>query len=87
VFVTTGAWNGSLLFTGLFDKALHRAIFDPNDPKKITKVETYMKGQLGRLRAITKGPDGKIYIGTSNGDGRGIATSPDDDRILILNLP
>ncbi|HTF80654.1 MAG TPA: PQQ-dependent sugar dehydrogenase, partial [Cytophagales bacterium] len=86
IFLTEGPWKGSMLFTGLFDQALHRAIFDSNDPTKVVKVETYMKEELGRLRAIAKGPDGRIYLGTSNGDGRGIAKSPKDDRIFILNI-
>jgi quinoprotein glucose dehydrogenase len=37
----------------------------------------------GRLRALATGPDGAIYIGTSNLDGRGSRTFG-DDRVLRL---
>jgi hypothetical protein len=45
-----------------------------------------MEGELGRVRAIAKSADGTIYIGTSNGDGRGIAPNSNDDRILRLDM-
>ncbi|PJJ54563.1 PQQ-dependent sugar dehydrogenase [Hymenobacter chitinivorans] len=38
---------------------------------------------FGRLRAICVSPQGKIYISTSNRDGRG-APAATDDRILLL---
>jgi quinoprotein glucose dehydrogenase len=38
---------------------------------------------LGRIRDVVNGPDGALYILTSNRDGRG-APRPGDDRIYRL---
>jgi glucose/arabinose dehydrogenase len=34
---------------------------------KLTKEEVLFKNQFGRIRAVKQGPDGNLYLGTSNG--------------------
>lgn len=83
-FIKGGPWDKSFVFAGLRGESLYRAVFNATDPTKIDTVEQYFKGELGRLRTVAQGPDGKIYIATSNRDGRGVARTEDDDRILII---
>jgi glucose/arabinose dehydrogenase len=82
-FVTRGTWAGSLLFTGLRGESLYRIVFDPENPRKVMTFERFFVREYGRLRDVAEGPDGAIYILTSNRDGRG-KPSADDDRVLRL---
>jgi glucose/arabinose dehydrogenase len=84
-FVTAGPWSGSLLFTGLRGQTLYRIILDPNDPRKVEKLERHFERQFGRLRDIVEGPDKVLYLLTSNHDGRG-RPSADDDRVIRINF-
>ncbi len=43
-------------------------------------------GTYGRLRAVVEGPDGALYVTTSNRDGRGDPARA-DDRILRIVPP
>lgn len=74
------AWRGSLLFTTLKGSALMRLQL-AGDGRTATSQERLLEGTYGRLRAIAVGPDGSVYLGTSNRDGRG-APAAADDRIL-----
>jgi aldose sugar dehydrogenase len=85
IFVKNGKWKGSFLFVGLRGETLYRAVIDPNDKRKIIRVEEYMKQTYGRLRDIAEGPDGKFYICVSNKDGRGTPKAS-DDRIITLTI-
>jgi glucose/arabinose dehydrogenase len=40
-------------------------------------------GDFGRLRAIAFGPDGALYVATSNHDGRGDLRDGDDRIVRI----
>jgi glucose/arabinose dehydrogenase len=80
-FVKTGDWRNSFVFTGLRGQALYRAVFTDGNSNEIERVERYFYRELGRLRNVTEGPDGRIYVAISNQDGRG---KPDDtdDKII-----
>ena len=84
-FVSRGPWAGSLLFTGLRGQTLYRVVLDPNDPRKVDKFERLLYRQFGRLRDIVEGPDGNLYLLTSNRDGRG-SPKDDDDRVIRLSF-
>jgi aldose sugar dehydrogenase len=84
-FVTRGPWSGSLLFTGLRGQALYRVVIDSNDPRKAVMQDRLFSRQFGRLRDIAEGPDGNLYMLTSNRDGRG-NPKDDDDRVIRLSF-
>ena len=50
---------------------------------KVISSEVLFQGEFGRLRDASVGPDGNLYILTSNRDGRG-SPEPTDDRILRI---
>ncbi len=75
-------WTGSLLFTTLKGSALHRLVLS-GDGRSISARETLFEGTYGRLRDVLVAPDGSVYLGTSNRDGRGSPHSG-DDRILRI---
>lgn len=82
-FVTAGPWAGSLLFVGLRGESLYRATLDATNPPSVASLERYFHGEYGRLREIVEGPDGALYMTTSNKDGRGLPR-PGDDQVLRL---
>ena len=82
-FVTGGPWVGSLVFVGLRGESLYRVTLDAADPTRAVGFERRVQGQYGRLRDVVEGPDGALYVTTSNRDGRG-GPRPGDDRLLRL---
>ena len=81
-FVTSGPWAGSLVFVGLRGEALYRVTLDQSG---VTGFEEHFTGQYGRLRDVVEGPDGALYVSTSNKDGRG-RPNPGDDQLLKLTV-
>ena len=74
-------WRGSLLLAVLKDHKLTQLTLDAAGLAIPSRTD-FLTG-FGRLRAICVSPEGKVYIGTSNRDGRGTPAAP-DDRILTL---
>ena len=73
-------WFGKYFVAALRGSHLHMIDFDLQNNSVISH-EKLFQDEFGRLRDVQTGPDGFLYILTSNQDGRG---SPDtsDDRIL-----
>ena len=69
--------GGRLWFAGLRGETLYAV--KPGE----TELKKYLAGEYGRLRAVVVGPDGKLYITTSNTDGRGSARAGDDKLLRI----
>jgi glucose/arabinose dehydrogenase len=72
----------SLIFATLKDATLYRLALSA-DGRSVQSTEKLFVHTFGRLRAVLVAPDGSIYIGTSNRDGRG-TPMPTDDRIIRL---
>ena len=76
-------WTGDFVFANLSGEQLRRLSFDG---ERVSGDETLLEGEYGRLRAVAEGPDGALYVSTSNRDGRG-DPGDEDDRILRLTPP
>lgn len=72
-------FDGSLYFAGLRGQSLYQVPL--HNPQ--STPQRYLQQSFGRLREVVVGPDGFLYILTSNRDGRGVATSGDDQLIRI----
>jgi glucose/arabinose dehydrogenase len=68
-----------LFFTGLRGQAVYRVdtLADTVSPRE------YFKNEFGRIRDIVTGPDAKLYLATSNRDGRGKPIAGDDRIIRV----
>jgi glucose/arabinose dehydrogenase len=68
-------WRGAFWFATLRGEALYRLDLGSGADQVL------LEGEYGRLRTVRVGPDGALYVLTSNRDGRG---SPEDgdDRVL-----
>jgi aldose sugar dehydrogenase len=74
------AWKGSFLVGTLGSRHLHRFAISPDG--HLAAHETYLLGDppagLGRVRDVEQGPDGAVWVTTSNCDGRGTCPAEKD---------
>ena len=75
------AWTGSLVFAALRGEQLRRVKLAGDDA---TTNQVLFEGAFGRLRTVTEGPDGALYVLTNNTDGRGTPRKGDDRVIRIV---
>jgi glucose/arabinose dehydrogenase len=71
-----GRWTGGLAVASLKDQSLHILMFD--EAGKLTDdIDVKdLHGKFGRLRATVVGPDGSLYLTTSNGDDKIVKVTP-----------
>jgi glucose/arabinose dehydrogenase len=73
--------DGHLWLAALRGQRLWRVDVDNTTASNPTD---FFVGNYGRLRTVVVAPDGRLWVTTSNKDGRGVP-SPADDRILVVN--
>jgi aldose sugar dehydrogenase len=73
-------WQGNFFFTNLRGRMLIRVALDGI---KVLGQEQLLQQQYGRLRDVKQGPDGFLYVTTSDNDGYGEGRSG-GDRIIRL---
>lgn len=73
-------FKGNFFFGCLRGERIIRVVLDG---RRVLSQENLLEGKYGRVRDVAEGPDGYLYLSTSNRDGRGSPAS-DDDRILRL---
>lgn len=61
-----GAWSGSLFVAQLKETDLRRFTIEGGSA---VQREILLDGKYGRLRSLVQGPDGALYVTTSNGSG------------------
>jgi glucose/arabinose dehydrogenase len=74
------AWfDGSLFFGALRGEALYEAAVDASP----VSVQAHFETEFGRIRTVEVGPDGMVYLLTSNTDGHGFPREGDDQLIRL----
>lgn len=75
--------NGSLFFGGLRGEALYEVSLSSEEGTNTPTLTRHFVEEFGRVRTVRVGPDGYLYLTTSNTDGRGEPRAGDDKLIRI----
>ncbi|MCW3793709.1 PQQ-dependent sugar dehydrogenase [Paenibacillus sp. LS1] len=81
-FVEEGPWAGSLIAANLRGEQLLKVTLS-EDGTQVEKVEPIFEDEWGRIRNVSAGEDGKLYVLTNNRDGRG-SPRDGDDKLIVL---
>ncbi len=76
-------FDGAVYFTGLRGQTLYRVNVQGDNQGQM--MGRFLEDEYGRLRTAVIGPDGFMYVLTSNRDGRGSPVQ-DDDRLLRIDI-
>ena len=77
-------FRNQLFVATLKATALVRVVIDGSTSRHVAYTERLVEGIYGRLRDVVMGPDGYLYISTSNRDGRTTPVAEDDRLIRIV---
>ncbi len=72
--------DGKLYFGGLRGEALYEVTIEG---EKVTNFKEHFFEKFGRIRTVRVGPDGMLYLTTSNRDDRGTPKAGDDKIIKV----
>ena len=75
-------FKGNFFLTSLRSEMMHRV--EVEGAAGVRAIERWWPRKYGRLRALAQGPDGAIYVGTTNRDGRTDRQYPGSDFIYRL---
>lgn len=78
-------WTGKYFIATLRGNHLHMIDFDLENNQVLSQEKLFL-GNFGRLRDVATGPDGYLYLLTSNQDGRGIPNNNDDKILRIVPI-
>jgi glucose/arabinose dehydrogenase len=71
-------WKGNVFVGALIGEQLKRLVLDgTGDAVRVVAEQRVLRG-IGRIRAVVMGPDGFLYVTTSDRDGRGNWRKGDD---------
>jgi glucose/arabinose dehydrogenase len=76
-------FRGDLFLVSRSRNSLYRVRFDSANPRHVIAIEPLLENLVGHLSGVTSGPDGAVYVITSNEDATTDA-QPGDYRILRI---
>jgi len=82
-FVTRGPWRNQLLVANLRGQQILKLELTTGQPIQARSIQSLFQDVYGRIRDVVEGPDGTVYLLTSNRDGRGAPRALDDKIIRV----